>query len=324
MTLEALSSNEFLNFIIYDTISATPYSSQEYSLETAAGFSLGNNCTTPQFLEDQVLNIGALNTSSFSAMTRQRRSVGVESMDKKQNLAVRGGKKRRRKPRVCKNKEEAETQRMTHIAVERNRRKQMNEHLAVLRSLMPESYVQRGDQASIVGGAIDFLKELEHLLLSLVTQKLQLLQNRETAGAANRDNSFSVSEMVSPPLAQLFMYPHYTWSQIPKKFTSRTKAAIADVEVTLIETHANLRILSRRNPRHLSKLVAGLHSLHLSILHLNVITMDPLVLYSISAKVEEGCPLTSVDDIAGAVHHMLRIIEEAQNVDGSSSVLCCL
>jgi hypothetical protein len=32
---------------------------------------------------------------------------------------------------------------MTHIAVERNRRKQMNEYLAVLRSLMPPSYVQR-------------------------------------------------------------------------------------------------------------------------------------------------------------------------------------
>jgi len=27
-------------------------------------------------------------------------------------------------------------------------------------------------------------------------------------------------------------------------------------------------------------------------------------------QLEEGCQLTSVDDIAGAVHHMLRIIEE--------------
>jgi hypothetical protein len=32
---------------------------------------------------------------------------------------------------------------MTHIAVERNRRRQMNEYLAVLRSLMPPSYAQR-------------------------------------------------------------------------------------------------------------------------------------------------------------------------------------
>lgn len=53
------------------------------------------------------------------------------------------GKRKRRRTRTCKNKEEVENQRMTHIAVERNRRKQMNEYLAVLRSLMPPSYVQR-------------------------------------------------------------------------------------------------------------------------------------------------------------------------------------
>jgi hypothetical protein len=27
-------------------------------------------------------------------------------------------------------------------------------------------------------------------------------------------------------------------------------------------------------------------------------------------QLEEGCQLTSVDDLAGAVHHMLRIIEQ--------------
>lgn len=53
------------------------------------------------------------------------------------------GRRKRRRTRSTKNKEELENQRMTHIAVERNRRKQMNEYLAVLRSLMPPSYVQR-------------------------------------------------------------------------------------------------------------------------------------------------------------------------------------
>jgi hypothetical protein len=52
-------------------------------------------------------------------------------------------RKRRRRARSCKSREEAECQRMTHIAVERNRRRQMNEYLVQLRSLMPESYVQR-------------------------------------------------------------------------------------------------------------------------------------------------------------------------------------
>lgn len=61
-------------------------------------------------------------------------------------LAGAGGrerKKRKRAARPSKNKEQVENQRMTHIAVERNRRRQMNDHLNALRSLMPPSYVQR-------------------------------------------------------------------------------------------------------------------------------------------------------------------------------------
>lgn len=53
------------------------------------------------------------------------------------------GRRKRRRTRRTKNKEEMENQRMTHIAVERNRRKQMNDYLTVLKSMMPASYVQR-------------------------------------------------------------------------------------------------------------------------------------------------------------------------------------
>ncbi|EMS49021.1 Transcription factor bHLH94 [Triticum urartu] len=67
--------------------------------------------------------------------------VPVEEGEKAQ-----GRRKRRRRARSCKNREDAESQRMTHIAVERNRRRQMNEYLAVLRSLMPESYAHRVEE----------------------------------------------------------------------------------------------------------------------------------------------------------------------------------
>lgn len=120
MALEALSSTELLNFIMFDS-----------TVSAAAPFSCNNDSaeTSPQ------------EVGSCSSMPRlvQQPPPPPETATQ----AVQGRKKRRRRPKVCKNKEEAETQRMTHIAVERNRRKQMNEHLAVLRSLMPESYVQR-------------------------------------------------------------------------------------------------------------------------------------------------------------------------------------
>ncbi|KAI3812709.1 hypothetical protein L1987_17421 [Smallanthus sonchifolius] len=336
MALETLSSNELLNFIIYDTISATPFTcndSSEIAITNPCSsffFHLQNQNTNsnPNLLSQELsgTSMEIMSSNSSLTATTAKMSMAVQAYcsdnilennysnkDNTQNLGVQK-KKRRRRPRVCKNKEEAETQRMTHIAVERNRRKQMNEHLAVMRSLMPESYVQRGDQASIVGGAIEFVKELEHLLQSLEAKKILLTQQEvvveeEEDGGHDR-NLTKLSSTTAPPFSQFFSYPQYTCSQIPNKYTSKSKAAIADIEVNLIETHANIRILSHKRLTQLSKMVACFQTLQLSVLHLNVTTLDPLVLYSISVKVEEGCRLNSADEIAGAVHQMLRIIEE--------------
>ncbi|KAG7969108.1 hypothetical protein I3843_07G014200 [Carya illinoinensis] len=211
---------------------------------------------------------------------------------------------KRRRAKSRKNKEEIENQRMTHIAVERNRRKQMNEYLSVLRSLMPDSYVQRGDQASIIGGAINFVKELE--------QRLQLL------GAHNEMEENS-DACVSLPFSEFFTFPQYSTSSnycdnsvAMTEQVGETRLAIADIEVTMVESHANLKIRSKRRPKQLLKVVSGLHTLRLTVLHLNVTTVDEIVLYSLSVKVEDDCKLSSVDEIATAVHQMLdRIQEEA-------------
>lgn len=57
--------------------------------------------------------------------------------------AALGRPRKRRRTRSSKNQEDIENQRMTHIAVERNRRRQVNDYLAVLRSFLPPSYAQR-------------------------------------------------------------------------------------------------------------------------------------------------------------------------------------
>ncbi|XVF64841.1 hypothetical protein PTKIN_Ptkin09bG0198900 [Pterospermum kingtungense] len=214
-------------------------------------------------------------------------------------------RRKRRRTKSSKNKEELENQRMTHITVERNRRKQMNEYLAVLRSLMPPSYVQRGDQASIIGGAINFVKELEQLLQSMEAHK------RSTTKQPEHD-------VYSSPFAEFFTFPQFSTRATQCHNNSQSMAAepmgavesMADIEVTMVETHASLKILSKKRPRQLLKLVAGLQSLRLSILHLNVTTVDGMALYSISVKVEEGCHLNTVDEIAAAINQMLRRIQE--------------
>ncbi|XP_023873456.2 transcription factor bHLH94 [Quercus suber] len=206
------------------------------------------------------------------------------------------GRRKRRRIRRTKNKEEMENQRMTHIDVERNRRKQMNDYLTVLKSMMPASYVQRGDQASILGGAINFVKELEQLLQSMEAQK----------GIKQRlDNSLS-----SGLFSGFFTLPQYTCSNESSESMMEKRSAIADIEVTMVESHANIKILSRKHPKQLLKMVAALQSLHLIVLHLNVTTVDNMVLYSFSVKVEDYSKLTSVNEIAAAVYEMMGWIQK--------------
>lgn len=137
----------------------------------------------------------------------------------------------------------------------------------------------QGDQASIVGGAINFVKELEQLL--------QFLQSHKQKQSTH-----------SKLFTNFFTYPQYSTSS-PSQQHHRTTTALADVdcmaekpsrladiEVTMAETHANIKLLTRRRPKQLLTLVTGFHSLSLTILHLNITsTVDHMVLFSFSVKV---------------------------------------
>ncbi|RWW81458.1 hypothetical protein BHE74_00010132 [Ensete ventricosum] len=92
----------------------------------------------------------------------------------------------------------------------------------------------------------------------------------------------------------------------------------------------DLKVLSRRRPKQLVELVVGLQSLRLMPLHLNVTSLDQMVLYAFSLKfvlissepatpgldrqVEDDCQHTSVDEIATAVHQMLCGIQEEETL----------
>ena len=123
-------------------------------------------------------------------------------------------------------------------------------------------YVQ-GDQASIVGGAINFVKELK-----------QLQQNLEANNPANQ-NLFS----------NFFTFPQY--STRPSAAVDAV-AGIADIEVTMADCHANIKVSTKRHPKQLLKLVSTFQSIGLTILHLNITTVDQTVLYSFSVKVRHN------------------------------------
>lgn len=143
------------------------------------------------------------------------------------------------------------------------------------------SHCMQGDQASIIGGAINYAKELEQLLQSLEARKRHCGLHAAAA-----------------PLAAFFTFPQYAMRAAntalrPAEDAEHAAAAsgssrpsdVADIEVTMVESHANLKVLSRRRPRQVLRMVAGLQGHRLAVLHLNVTSAGPMALYSLSLKV---------------------------------------
>ncbi|XVF38017.1 hypothetical protein REPUB_Repub20aG0061600 [Reevesia pubescens] len=223
-------------------------------------------------------------------------------------------KSKRKRPRTLKTSEEVESQRMTHIAVERNRRKQMNEHLRVLRSLMPGSYVQRGDQASIIGGAIEFVRELEQLLQCLESQKRRRLYGEAGSRQMGDTSSMAIQQQQQqqqpffPPMSlpndQIKLVDYDTGLH---EETAENKSCLADVEVKLLGFDAMIKILSRRRPGQLVKIIAALEDLQLNILHTNITTIEQTVLYSFNIKVASESGF-SAEDIASSVQQIFSFI----------------
>ncbi|XP_010444538.2 PREDICTED: transcription factor bHLH99-like [Camelina sativa] len=246
----------------------------------------------------------SLSSSSYSStvscsVTEQQQS---HSTHKLASLRPRGGssdhdyvpsRKRTRRTTSDKKIEDVENQRMNHIAVERNRRRQMNHFISVLKSMMPLSYSQPNDQASIIEGTINYLKKLEQLLHSLEAQ----LKARKPNRSPNKFSNF-------------FMFPQYSTATTASSFSSSHKT-VADVEVTMVERHANIKVLTKTQPRLLFKLINEFYSLGLSTLHLNLITANEMSLFTIGVKVEANCQLTpSINDVANAVHEVVRRIHK--------------
>uniref|UniRef100_A0A7N0U9P0 BHLH domain-containing protein n=1 Tax=Kalanchoe fedtschenkoi TaxID=63787 RepID=A0A7N0U9P0_KALFE len=202
---------------------------------------------------------------------------------------------------------------MSHIAVERNRRRQMNEHLRVLRSLTPSFYIKKGDQASIIGGVIEFVKELH--------QVLQVLDSKK-----RRKRSLSPSSNPSPrPLLQLCT-PSSDSSPSPrlqqgfKELGACSNSLVADVEAKLSGANVVLRIVCRRAGGQVGKIVSVLERLCFDVLQLNISSMEDTVLYSIVIKIGLECQL-SVEELAHVIQKSLYQDEIATASDNATDTL---
>ncbi|CAL0319488.1 unnamed protein product [Lupinus luteus] len=224
-------------------------------------------------------------------------------------------------------------QRISHITVERNRRKQMNEHLSVLRSLMPCFYVKRGDQASIIGGVVDYISELQQVLQALEAKKQRKVYtdvlSPRLVSSSPRPSPLSPRKPPLSPRLNLPISPrtpqpgspYKPWLQ-PTGYTisptisnslepsptssanssindninelvANSKSPVADVEVKFSGPHLLLKTISQRIPGQALKIMSALEELALEILHVNISTADETMLNSFTIKIGIECQLSA-------------------------------
>ncbi|KAL8515329.1 hypothetical protein ACS0TY_014152 [Phlomoides rotata] len=176
---------------------------------------------------------------------------------------------------------------MSHIAVERNRRRQMNEHLKVLRSMTPCFYIKRGDQASIIGGVIDFIKELHQVVQSLEGKK-----RRKSLSPSPGPSPRQLIQLSPKQESPFGMHEHNF-----KELGACCNSPIADVEAKISGSNVLLRTISRRIPGQIVRIISVLEKLSFEILHLNISSMEDTVLYSFVIKIGLECQV-SVEELA--------------------------
>ncbi|XP_010546834.1 PREDICTED: transcription factor MUTE [Tarenaya hassleriana] len=180
---------------------------------------------------------------------------------------------------------------MSHIAVERNRRRQMNDHLKVLRSLTPCFYIKRGDQASIIAGVIDFIQELHQLVQVLESKKRRKTLSPTFHHSHQIDQSTAM--VVRPPFAQIENINTTSF----KELGACCNSPHADVEAKISGSNVVLRVVSLRIPGQLVKIIAVLEKLSFQVLHLNISSMEDTVLYFFIVKIGLECRL-SLEELA--------------------------
>ncbi|XP_057720253.1 transcription factor SPEECHLESS-like [Arachis stenosperma] len=212
----------------------------------------------------------------------------------------------------------------SHITVERNRRKQMNHHLSVLRSLMPSFYVKRGDQASIIGGVVDYINELQQVLQCLEAKKHRKVfytDNVLSPRLIIPSPKLSPRILTLPPISPRTPQPGSPWlhhhqqacsggyisnnsssiepspsssgSDNMNELVANSKSEIADVEVKFCGPHVLVKTVSPRIPGQAMRIVSALQHLALEILHLTITTSDETMLYSFTIKIGIECQLSA-------------------------------
>ncbi|KAL6971457.1 hypothetical protein U1Q18_031134 [Sarracenia purpurea var. burkii] len=157
----------------------------------------------------------------------------------------------------------------------------------------------KGDQASIIGGVIEFIKELHHVLQSLESKKQRKSSLSPSSGPSPR-SLVQIIPHSQPPPPETMIVPFGSSDQNTVKELQGAcccNSSVADVEAKISGPNVILRTISRRIPGQVVKIINVLEKHSFEILHLNISSMEDTVLYSFVVKIGLECQL-SVEELA--------------------------
>ena len=142
----------------------------------------------------------------------------------------------------------------------------------------------QGDQASIIGGVIEFIKEMQQLV--------QVLESKKRRETLNRPSFLHDHQTLEPSILAAAT-TRVPFSQIENVMTTSTFKEVgsccnsphANVEAKISGSNVVLRVVSRRIEGQLVRIISVLEKLSFPVLHLNISSMEETVLYFFVVKV---------------------------------------
>lgn len=132
---------------------------------------------------------------------------------------------------------------------------------------------------------IEFIKELHQVLQSLESNK-----RRRKSLSPSPNPSPRQPLLLLPP--QLDQSPKFNFGLIDQNHDRAVKelgaccnSPVADVEAKISGSNVVLKIISRRTPGQVVKIISVLERFSFEVLHLNISSMEETVLYSFVIKV---------------------------------------
>ncbi|XP_075496042.1 transcription factor MUTE-like isoform X2 [Primulina tabacum] len=271
-----------------------------YSLGSASDNDNNPNNPVRECLAACSAYYSALRAFQESALIDQINDAAASPKSKRQKI-ING---RKDSPSASASASASASVKMSHITLERNRRKVMNERLSVLRSLMPRFYIKKCDKASIIAGVVNYIHELQQILRSLECKKKSKASSPKRP-PPSLPMSPSTSRSSSPynPRLQAFTSPiEFSPSHISSSSTSTndtivnelvmatSRSVVAEVEVKFSGPNLLLKTTSRRLPGQAVRIISALEELELEILNANITALDnETIIYSFTIKIGIEC-----------------------------------